>query len=98
MVVHRGEIHAERKKGEGVRRASVQDLGEALQSGEAGETGENPQTLADVLEHLKHGISDSASNSELLADILGALQSQNPLNWKSVRDELVTIVKEVIGK
>ena len=69
------------------------ELNPSLQSGESGDQAENPETMADVLTEL-----DAAANSQdypaLLADLLQALERQNAGNWKSVREELITIIKE----
>jgi len=68
-------------------------LEESVQSGESGGYPENPETLYEILETgLK--TSDNANRANLLADILNALQAQNPKNWMKVRDELVQIIQE----
>ena len=69
------------------------ELTPSLQSGESGDQSENPETMGDVLTEI-----DASANSQdypaLLADLLQALERQNAGNWKSVRDELLTIIKE----
>ena len=68
------------------------DLNPSLQSGESGDQPENPETLGDVLTEIE--AAGGQSYPALLADLLQALERQNTGNWKTVRDELVTIIKE----
>jgi hypothetical protein len=69
------------------------ELTPSLQSGESGDQPENPETMADVLTEID-AAADSQDYPALLADLLQALERQNAGNWKSVRDELLTIIKE----
>jgi hypothetical protein len=69
------------------------ELTPSLQSGESGDQPENPETMADVLTEID-AAADSKDYPALLADLLQALERQNAGNWKSVRDELLTIIKE----
>jgi hypothetical protein len=69
------------------------ELNPSLQSGAAAGQPENPDTMADVLTEI-HAAKDSKSYPALLADVLQALERQNAGNWMSVREELVTIIKE----
>ena len=68
------------------------ELNPSLQSGEAGDRPENPETLAEVLTEIQ--AADGQSYPELLADVLQALERQNAGNWMKVRQELVELIKE----
>lgn len=67
-------------------------LNPSLQSGDAGNQAENPDTLADVLTEIK--AADNKDYPSLLADVLQALERQNAGNWMKVRQELVEMIKE----
>jgi hypothetical protein len=67
-------------------------LNPSLQSGEAGDQPENPETMADVLTEIK--VADNKDYPALLADVLQALERQNAGNWMKVRQELVETIKE----
>jgi len=77
------------------RRIKVR-LGETAQSGEAVEGGENLGTLKAVAQQMADNAVDSRSYPDILREILGALQRQNPGNWQQVRDELVELVQEEV--
>lgn len=71
-------------------------LEESLQSGDAGELAENPETLQEMIDQLKGNDVDSRDYPAVLRQIMEALQSQNVRNWQSVRDELIEIVREEV--
>lgn len=68
------------------------ELNPSLQSGNAGDQTENPDTLADVLTEVE--AAESKNYPALLADVLEALERQNTGNWIKVRQELVEMIKE----
>jgi hypothetical protein len=68
------------------------ELNPSLQSGDAGNQPENPETMADVLTEIR--VADNKSYPAMLADILQALERQNAGNWMKVRQELVEMIKE----
>lgn len=77
------------------RRIKVR-LGEAAQSGESAEGGENRQTLKVVAQQMADNAVDSRSYPDIFREILESLQQQNPRNWQKIRDELVDLVKQEV--
>lgn len=67
------------------------ELNPSLQSGDAGDQPENPETMADVLETMK--AADNRDYPAILAEVLHALERQNAGNWLAVRTELVDLIK-----
>jgi len=56
---------------------------------------ENPETIQAVLAKMREKKSE-LTGEELLKDILGALERQNPENWRVVNKELVSLIREDI--
>jgi hypothetical protein len=71
-------------------------LEDSLVSGAAGESGENPETIGDVLAKMKERGSDNLGYPEILRQVLEALQEQNEENWDGVRQELVSLLREEV--
>ena len=69
-------------------------LPQSIQSGSSTGQTENPDTVNELLDKIK--TADSNGYPALMADILQALESQNTGNWRSVRQELVDLIKEEI--
>jgi hypothetical protein len=69
-------------------------LGDSLQSGEPGETPENPETVQATLDKIRENEVDSRDYPALLGDILQTLERQNARNWPAVQSELIEIIKE----
>lgn len=68
------------------------ELNPSLQSGEAGDRPENPETMADVLTEIQ--AADNKDYPAMFAEVLEALERQNSGNWMKVRQELVEMIKE----
>ena len=68
------------------------ELNPSLQSGDAGDRPENPETMADVLTEI--AAADNRDYPAMFADVLQALERQNAGNWMKVRQELVEMIKE----
>lgn len=71
-------------------------LPESMMSGDAGDNGESPETLAATLEELKNRATDNRNYPDILRQVLEALQNQNAVNWKSVKTELVEMLAEEV--
>lgn len=69
-------------------------LGDAMQTGDAGDTPENPETMSDTLARLRDNAMDSLDYPALLGEILEALQNLNAKNWPAVQMELIGIIKD----
>jgi hypothetical protein len=76
------------------RKISV-NLPETVMSGDSGERAENPETIKQALDALRANAAEG-DHSQLLGDILQALQSQSATNWMSVRQELIEVLREEI--
>jgi len=71
-------------------------LNESIQSASTQIKPENPKTLAEILEKLQEKDLDRHTYPKLLQDILNALLDMNEKNWRLIRDELVTSIREEI--
>ncbi|MCL4181129.1 MAG: hypothetical protein KJ072_25715 [Verrucomicrobia bacterium] len=69
-------------------------LGQSLQFGGSGDEPDNPVTLNSVLDTIAAQGSDG--REDLLRQVLEALSDQNPRNWQSVRNELISIIRDEI--
>lgn len=76
------------------RRITV-PLGPSVQSGEPNDEAENPETVAGVLESI--AAADSRDYPEILREILGVLEMQNPKNWAEFGREAISIIREEVG-
>jgi len=68
------------------------ELNPSLQSGDAGDRPENPETMADVLTEI--AAADNKDYPAMFAEVLQALERQNSGNWMKVRQELVEMIQE----
>ena len=68
------------------------ELNPSLQSGEAGDLPENPETMREVLTEI--AAADNRSYPAMFAEVLQALERQNAGNWMKVRQELLEMIKE----
>ena len=68
------------------------ELNPSLQSGDAGDRPENPETMADVLTEI--AAADNKDYPAMFAEVLQALERQNAGNWMKVRKELVEMIEE----
>ncbi len=69
-------------------------LGDSVQSGEPSDNAENPETNTDILSKIKENQIEQQARPTLLRDILGAIQRQNPENWRDVQKEIVDVINE----
>jgi hypothetical protein len=77
-------------------RKGVVPLGASLQSSGVHDESENPKTHAEVLQQIRAGKLDQNELPQHLQEILNALLEINKDNWKSIRDELVPLIKEIL--
>lgn len=77
-----------------VGRKRIVPLGDAMQSGDAGDSAANPETMKAALDRLRANEVDSRDYPALLGDILAALEALDAENWPAVRKELIGIIKE----
>lgn len=77
-----------------VGRRRIVPLGDAMQSGDGGDTPANPETMKATLDRLRDNQVDTRDYPALLGDILAALEALDAENWPAVRKELIGIIKE----
>lgn len=73
-------------------------LGDTIQSGDAGEAEDNPETIKNALTRLRHNEVDSRDFPALLGEILEALQNMNAKNWPALKAELSDIIKDELSQ